>query len=336
MLSSKFVSYSDIENSYREKTINEIVSLGFSDGLWSVTEKVHGANASIWIERYKDCWKLSFASRNNFIEEGAKFYCYEKVLAKLKEPIDAITELVFSDPAVQLLTIYGELFGGDYRHPNVAASGESRVQKGVQYHPEQCFLAFDIKLDGHYVNTPTFNQVCSDTSFPFLKPLFVGSFWDCLSYDINFQSTVPSIYGLPPVEDNLCEGVVIKPHEPKFFHTGARVILKKKNEKFSEKVHKERKERVQKEVDPAVESEIDHIQDYINDNRLDAVLSKLGEVTIKDFGKVAKALSEDVMKDYLKDWNELYFKLEKNQQKEVSKFLGKATAELIRPALQQR
>jgi uncharacterized protein YlzI (FlbEa/FlbD family) len=43
-------------------------------------------------------------------------------------------------------------------------------------------------------------------------------------------------FALPELNDNHAEGVVIKPNVSAWFHSGSRVILKNKTERFTEKV----------------------------------------------------------------------------------------------------
>lgn len=41
--------------------------------------------------------------------------------------------------------------------------------------------------------------------------------------------------GLPPIADNICEGVVIRPVTPTYLRNGCRVLIKNKNARFAEK-----------------------------------------------------------------------------------------------------
>ena len=77
----------------------------------------------------------------------------------------------------------------------------------------------------------------------YAKPLFSGSFKDALEYQNDFQTTIPGILGLPEIEDNIAEGVVIKPENAMFFHDGSRLILKNKNAKIWREIFSQRTER---------------------------------------------------------------------------------------------
>jgi len=67
---------------------------------------------------------------------------------------------------------------------------------------------------------------------------------------------------------------------------------------------------------------------YISENRLRNVLSKIGQVTQKDFGKILGALAVDVIEDYKKDFNAP--ELEGKEEKLVNKLLNGEAATLIR------
>ena len=55
----------------------------------------------------------------------------------------------------------------------------------------------------------------------------IEPFEECLKYSNLFQTKIPEMYGLEPIENNIAEGVVIKPVKDLRFGNGQRVILKK-------------------------------------------------------------------------------------------------------------
>ena len=70
-------------------------------------------------------------------------------------------------PETESIIIYGELYGGHYKHPEIASLKEAiRIQKGIDYCPENDFYAFDIKLnDTHYLDVTTANSFFENTGF---------------------------------------------------------------------------------------------------------------------------------------------------------------------------
>ena len=94
---------------------------------------------------------------------------------------------------------------------------------------------FDIK---EYINIQFFDSsmhnVCKGTKFLVTEPLARGKLCDVIDYNPYFETTLPDRLGLPKVDDNIAEGVVIKPIKDMTLNSGKRIIIKKKNERFAE------------------------------------------------------------------------------------------------------
>ena len=224
------------------------------------------------------------------------------------------------------VVVFGELLGGHYPEAGVV-KGSKKVQKGVYYTNINEFYAFDIVVDGKYLNVDDANTILGKHGFVFARTLFRGTYHECLEQNETFQSTIPALYGMKPIEDNLAEGLVIRPVEARFLAGGSRVILKKKAAAFSEK------QAVKSGALPTLSDEhqafLDDMLSLVNENRLRNVLSKMGPIVQSDFGKVMKAFIGDVTVDFLKD-NEEFNELEKSDKKRISKVANKAAAILIR------
>ena len=104
------------------------------------------------------------------------------------------------------------------------------IQKGVFYTPNHDFYAFDIlihnELEDKYLAVDEVNSLFEKVGFFYAKTLFKGTLNECLNYPNDFQSKISGWLGLPQIEDNICEGVVIRPTVPMFFRNGKRVIIK--------------------------------------------------------------------------------------------------------------
>jgi len=327
----EFKKYSEIENSYRTKLIDFIREHGYDDKSyqWVVTEKVDGSNLSFWISDTD----IKVARRTGFLEPDENFYNYQSVLAKYKDYFFDIKHLWFKNSLY--IVIYGELFGGVYNHPDVPKVPNAvKVQARIQYCPHNDFYPFDIYVVNEdaksYIPHRDVERIFAGGVLPYAESLFRGTFDECLAYDINFPTTIPDFYGLPSIEGNNTEGVVIKPELPLYFRTGDRVILKNKVEDFSE--IKQPRDKLPEVLPPEVSEAIEIVNKYITESRYYSVISKLGEVTIKDFGNVMKEYTTDVMNDFIKDFPE-YNEFPKEMQKKVTKDLGKAAADLIRRLL---
>jgi len=294
--------YSSIENTYRSKTITKIYAEGKNEGLWCVTLKVHGSNFSIYSNN-RD--KIRFAKRSSFISDNNLFFNHEEVWQKQAASIlkaDTYLRKIFGDYAE--IIFYGEIFGGIYPHKDVPkVNNQTIVQKGVYYSPENKFIIFDIKVNGHYLSYEDVINCCDKNEVLYCKPLFIGSFDECLKYPNEFPDPLHQQFGLPSIENNICEGVVIKPIDTRYFNDGSRIILKNKNDKFKEVTHgkKPKLEGEVKEIDPEIVKLAQAICAYNTENRLNNVVSKIGKVTNKDFGKILNMMLEDIRNDYIKD-----------------------------------
>lgn len=325
-----FKKYNSIENAYRVEIIDRIKRHGFAEDAFIVQEKVHGANLSYWTTNGEDFYA---AKRTEQIPENEKFYNYDSILEELKPRFQSIwKELKATTPDLKQFTIFGEIIGGDYPHPDIAVNRKaSLVQKGIYYSPDNHFFAFDIVLNSEiYLDVDVVNAYFEKYDLLYAKTLFSGTLEECLKYPNDFNSTIPKEFELPELAPNTVEGVVIRPLKSRHLNNGVRVILKNKNEKWAEnrKFHKSIKHK--DELSDKVIKLQEAILTYVTENRLNNVLSKIGEVTEKDFGKVLGMYNKDVVEDFLKDYHEIIAELEKKEQKQVTKSFLKTAGELVK------
>jgi Rnl2 family RNA ligase len=240
-------------------------------------------------------------------------------------------------PNITSVSVFGEMFGGLYPHPDVArVNNVSLIQKGVYYSPIHEFYGFDIYVfdgdDGRYLDVEEANALFERYGFFYARRLFQGSLKECLEYPNAFNSNIPEWLGLPPIEGNICEGVVIRPITPMYFRNGSRVLIKNKNEKFAEKKSvKKNAPSTPVELSDALKALFPVADQYVNENRLANVVSHIGEVEFpKDFGKVMGALTKDAIEDFLKEHKDAYMALEKAEQKQVNKRMSSMSADVVK------
>lgn len=332
----EFKKYNSIENTYNKDFMERIKSEGYDTLTYVVQEKVHGANSCF----ITDGKEVHFAKRTGLVETGEQFYNYEELLARYKERAIRLFSLVTEQyPDTESILIYGEMFGGRYPHPDV--KNESKVmciQKGVFYSPVHEFYGFDIFLRGadygRYLPINESNEFFEKSGIFYAKTLFKGSFEACLAYPNTFQSKIAEWLGLPPIEDNTCEGIVIRPMEAVFFGNGSRLLLKNKNSKFAEK-KSVKKRQPALFIEPTYSQEFNNIlpivEEYITENRLDNTISKIGHVTFpKDAGRLIGLFSKDALEDFLKEHSGIYVSLEKSEQKILNRHVNKLATDLIK------
>jgi Rnl2 family RNA ligase len=317
----RFTRYDKITNHYDQKFLNYIALEGLSDGLWYAMEKIHGSNG-VWAIRLTSDHKyeIKFGSRNMFLDENRTFHNYDKILLQIREKLIFIFQQCMKS-ADDVVRVYGEIFGGLYEHPDVEkVSGATRVQKGVEYCPDNRFIAFDIMVNDRYVK---------DAELLHCEPLHVGTLQECLSMNQEFETTIPATLGLPLKENNKAEGLVIKPENGTYLGNGKRAIIKKKSSAFSEvSKSKAKKNPILALSDPALKEVADRLGEYITENRLRNVLSHLGELEPSDFGKVLKTFNADVLEEFESEVG--FGDLEKDQKKMLRKILNNTAANMVR------
>jgi Rnl2 family RNA ligase len=192
----QFKKYNSIENTY-DKEFMEKIKL-----------EVHGANCCL----VTDGQTVRFAKRTGLVETGEMFYNYEELLERYQDRIVRLFHRVktqYTD--TESLLVYGEMFGGKYPHPDVKNDSKvMNIQKGVFYFPAHEFYGFDLYVNGleqnRYLPVDEVNQFFEGGNIFYAKTLFQGTLDECLEYPNAFQSCIAGWLGLPPVEDNICEG----------------------------------------------------------------------------------------------------------------------------------
>jgi len=330
--SSGFTKYNSIENSYKKKYVDIINELSITE--WSISEKIDGSNSIIHYNNDEDV--IKYGRRSDFLQDNEKHYNFQRIASEIPNLKEGFRKLCKTHN-IKVVEVFGEIFGGNYKHAEVEpVKGATKVQKGVYYCPDNAFLAFDIKIDGEYVNSLLFESLCIVLNIPYVPvEEFKGNVYEAIEYCNPLKdkpSEIYKLYNLPEIEGNIREGVVLKPIVTVRSGNGGRVILKVKNEKFLEisahqpKVHKELPENLQQAVSI--------IEQYCNEARLSNVISHLGEVTISDFSKVIKEFLTDMYNDIEKDGNSLS-EFSKEERGTINKKVNSIISPMIRVALME-
>ena len=328
-----FKKYCSIENSYRQKEIVYLVQAGFSHPsvIWSVSEKIQGANFSFADVSGQD--DIRMAKKTSLIATDFDFYgsvsVWKRYEAKIRALMARLKEMF---PEAKDFIVFGEIYGGSYPHPDVErVNGATKVQSGVFYNTDNDFYAFDIKVDEVFLDVDVANGLFEEFDFFYAKPLFEGTFQECMEFSCIYKSTIPGRLGLPEIEgENFSEGNVLKPVKSSVYPSGSRVILKNKNPKFNEKSSKAAQIKVEVKMEGTVLESFTNMMAFVNENRLRNVLSHIGPVTQKEFGKIMGEMRKDVIEGFNKDHAEEFKALEKGDRKRVQKIVGQKIADLIR------
>ena len=334
-----FHKYPSIENSYRQEWVDKVKLNGYGDIQYCVTEKIHGSNTQIDYNRKTG--EFEYCRRTGQLEPGEACYnvqsCFDEIKEAVVDLANYIAPTVKGD--LEAVKVYGEIFGGSYPHPDVKKDNHaSKVQKGVVYSPSNQWKAFDIAYTlvsdetNYFLCGEDFFLACNAVGIDTVPLLAVkNNLNEALEYPNDGESVVYEHYGLPKLEDNIMEGIVIKPWKVDAWIGMSRVIFKNKNERFKEKSH-EKKVDVQKEVPEIVKQAMQEISAYATENRVNNIISHLGEVTVEDFGKILGMTAKDALEDYKKDYGTLN-QMEKVEEKMVTKYLQNEVAKVVRQVL---
>ena len=308
-----FMKYNSIENSYRQAFLDKCAFAVGNETLVAV-EKIHGANFSFVLTETE----TRVAKRSGLIEDGETFYGHTRFYNRYEPTVRTIFNMIQDIyPTLTQMSVYGEVFGGRYQ--GVTNTGAKQVQSGMNYHPDNEFMVFDIRVEfqngvSTYIPFVDIQELLEDANF--MEPdvtkhlktapvIAIGTLEELIAINPLFYTKVPSAYGIdenhPRTDADYGEGFVIRGYNQDYrTDNGERVILKQKNARFNEK-EKEVKIKAAVTLDDETQAKLDKICSYINKNRLDAVVSKIGTITQKDFGRVQGELVRDALEDFEKD-----------------------------------
>lgn len=307
-MSNDFKKYPSIENTYREKEINNWLKYHphLQTERFILTEKIHGCNFQWFITQNN----IQFGKRTSLLAEDESFYDYQNVMKKYDKEINKFQNYI-KENNLENIRVFGEFFG-------------SNIQKGVKYGEEKRFRIFDIYINNELL--PQINTINLLTKLD-IKYMFVpivdivDGLENALNYNIEFNS---NLYDTE--ERNICEGIVIKPYNITYLNGDSPFYLKKKNKEFSEKQH-------QSKVfikDEELENVRNVFKQYLTENRIENVMSKYGLITsTKEIGNYIKYVLEDAREDFLKDNKELFLSLDDKKKKQVFGITGSVIVPIL-------
>jgi len=273
-----FKKFYKIRNHYDRKRILKWVEYypELASCKFIVQEKIHGANFAI---QFKSDGSYSFQKRNSNLSMDSNFFNFQLILED-QEVISFIDRMTcFCKTQCCNWIIFGELYGdGIQKEVKYGSKRKVRFFDGYDCDTERWFAPEElIALAGESLYVPVVG--------------YFDGLLKALDVNIEFNSL------LNPIEDNICEGVVIRPFEKNYIYMHDHLVIKKKNEKFKEKV----KKNIDKGNEPLDENILRYSEiacSYVTENRLSNVISHIGEPSgMKDFGNYIA----EFMKDYRED-----------------------------------
>lgn len=238
-------------------------------------EKVHGSNFAF----ETDGQSISYFSRTRRLVPEEKFVGRSAPADAMSRYHKAVAEtfrLCSSFWGARHVVVYGEYFGGWFPHEGIRQEGPGAgvpVQKGiVAYAPDHNFFAFDVNVDGIFLDFDDAHKLLRLAGFPLVaEPLFRGSFEECMALDIEqLQTGIPALLGLPLCDNfSTAEGLVIRPVRRCESWT-----VKRKSVRYLEAVPAELRKWLGKCVESRTEAFVGLYLSLCRPARLDAVLSK--------------------------------------------------------------
>jgi Rnl2 family RNA ligase len=278
-----------------------------TDAEFVALEKVHGSNFAF----ETDGRAVTYFSRNRSLEVQERFVgttVPAETMGRYHGPVKQAFHLCSvamgggdSPRRPKSVIIYGEYFGGWYPHKDVKQEGPGAgapVQKGiVAYAPGHHFFAFDVCIDGAFLDYDAAQDLLQRAGFPLVaSPIVRGTFDDCMRFDVDsFHTTIPGLLGLPPCQSfSTAEGLVIRPVRRREAWT-----VKRKSVQYLEACPGE----LRKWLNRCVESKADAFAGlYLSLcqlPRLEAVLSKEPQLrAAKALQRVQELFREDVQETF--------------------------------------
>lgn len=326
-----FSKYGEIENTYNDKLVEKARWNGLGRIECICAVKIDGSNFQAGIDAED---RFFTGTRNQELKPDDDFCNWQKVMEKLgvEEKLRKIKQKL----GVSEVTMYGELCGGLYRHLDVPkVDGAIRIQGRVDYFPDNEWIPFDMKADGKYISQDLLKTLCDEVGLPSQQVVFRGTLEECLAFDPVFQDTTGNFFkGLPLIEGNTAEGVVIKPVDAVFIGE-SRVIFKNKTPKFKERIRKTKEASKSNALNGLEQTWTDRLLEYVNESRVYSALSKLGGKS--EFSPLMKAVMDDANSEFRKDYGEELETVERSVDpkdfdwKKIGKVISSEAVKVVRP-----
>jgi Rnl2 family RNA ligase len=188
-------------------------------GPWVALEKLHGAQLVVGVDAGGTGGTggatVHVGKRKAWLAPDEPFFGWQLLAAELTAAARAIARATGAAQTV----LYGELIGGGYPHPDVPpVPGLSPVQTGIWYTPALAWVLFDALVaagdddeHGELLAYRELEELAGAAGVRTAPRLARGTRAELERVEVRFPTRVPAWLGLPPLPDNLAEGVVLRP-----------------------------------------------------------------------------------------------------------------------------
>ncbi|EPX60473.1 RNA editing ligase [Cystobacter fuscus DSM 2262] len=202
-------------------------------GTWVALEKIHGAQLVLAVHGAE----VSFGKRKAWLAEEDPFFGWQLLRVQLSAGARSLASKVCEPGGTVYL--YGELFGGHYPHPEVpVVPGLSPVQTGIWYAPDLRWSPFDILVarseedEGVLLAHSEVEELARHEGWVPPPVVRRGTRSEMGGVPTRMQTRIPSLLGLPAIQGNVAEGLVIKSDQR--LPWAQRTAFKRKIEEFNE------------------------------------------------------------------------------------------------------
>jgi Rnl2 family RNA ligase len=304
-----YFMYSELENVNNQNLIAALRDRpNLISGDYIVTEKVHGANFKF----ETDGETVLYGRRKGWIGDDNFLLCQNLYTSYKPKILQLFHDVKKVMPDLKILRVFGELYGGYYTR-ELLRPKQKQIQSEILYNPENDLYFFDIhytKKSGleKWMKYTTAINFFKSLGLFYAEPLFIGPFEEAIKYGNVFDTTIPGKKGLPDprsvlAQGYLAEGVVIKPDDEKTYD-GRRVIMKNRNENSYPERPPPRPLRTDADF---IDKELMLIRialEYLTDFRFKITMNKYDSREKRS--NLQKAFIDDAIKDFKKDYEELY------------------------------
>jgi len=275
------MGYLHINNLYKDRTI-----LMFRECY--ALEKIHGVSTHLTWKPKEN--QLHFFSSN--VDQKEFIEIFDKDIK------DKFANLFNTD-----ITVYGEAYG------SLQAMANS-------YGNKLRFVAFDVNINGFWLEVPKAQNVCDKLNIEFVDWVVIPTDIESINFERDRPSTQAKRNGI--IEDKIREGVILRPLIEFMTKNGDRLIIKHKRNEFMET-------KTPREVDDkhlkVLEDAKDIADEWVTEMRLKHVLDKLPPVTISDMKLIITEMIKDIYREA---------KGEIMEGREVERAIANKTAKLFK------
>lgn len=200
-------------------------------GMWVALEKLHGAHFVVAVEGSD----VFFGKRKEWLDPETPFFGWQLLAEDLRNRVTKVAQSVGG----RIFFAYGELLGGAYPHAEVRAiPGLSAVQTGIWYAPDIRWVVFDMLVADSEDDEGTFLAHGEVEALALAHGLLVPPLirrarrTDLESVPVRAQSRFPAVMGLPPIAENIAEGIILKPDMR--LRPSERPVIKRKIPEFDD------------------------------------------------------------------------------------------------------